>query len=241
MLRDMRTRFFGTAIGHIVSFLWPLTHILILLGIYTAMGRNAPYGDSVIVFSTTALIPFMTFNYTSRLMVLTGLWNKPLLSFPVVKPLDLFIARALLETSNSFFVALILLSAEWLYGLDVVPRDMTQASLAFAASALLGVGFGLFNGVVAQLAKLWATAYVLVIILFWVSCGTFFVPDDLPQQLIDIVSWNPLLHDVEWMRSAYYDGYGSHVMDKSYLLWCGFGSIALGLGLERLVRGRILE
>jgi ABC-type polysaccharide/polyol phosphate export permease len=54
------------------------------------------------------------------------------------------------------------------------------------------------------------------------------------------LSFNPVLHAVEWMRSAYYPDYGSLVLDKTYLLYWGIGTVFVGLGLERLLRGRLL-
>ncbi|PZR50261.1 MAG: capsular biosynthesis protein, partial [Stutzerimonas stutzeri] len=63
MLRDMRTRFFNHGLGFLVVSLWPLAHMVILLLIYTLMGRTAPFGDSLPVFFATGLIPTLTFMY----------------------------------------------------------------------------------------------------------------------------------------------------------------------------------
>ncbi len=45
---------------------------------------------------------------------------------------------------------------------------------------------------------------------------------------------------VEWMRSAYYDGYGAIVLDKTYLIAFALVTLFFGLALERLVRGKLL-
>ncbi|WP_236776042.1 hypothetical protein [Agrobacterium tumefaciens] len=50
ILRDMRSRFFNHGLGFLLVSLWPLAHMLILLTIYTVMGRKTPYGDSLNVF-----------------------------------------------------------------------------------------------------------------------------------------------------------------------------------------------
>ena len=67
-----------------------------------------------------------------------------------------------------------------------------------------------------------------------------FVPDALPEIARYYLSFNPVLHAIEWMRSAYYPDYGSLVLDKTYLLYWGIGAVFVGLGLERLLRGRLL-
>jgi capsular polysaccharide transport system permease protein len=45
---------------------------------------------------------------------------------------------------------------------------------------------------------------------------------------------------VEWTRSAYYDGYGSIVLDRSYVIGYALVAIFLGLLLERAMRGHLL-
>jgi capsular polysaccharide transport system permease protein len=56
MLRDVRTRFFGSALGFLIAIGWPLSHIFILLVINTAVGKAAPYGDSAALCRTAASI-----------------------------------------------------------------------------------------------------------------------------------------------------------------------------------------
>ena len=55
------------------------------------------------------------------------------------------------------------------------------------------------------------------------------------------LSFNPIVHGVEWMRSAYYEGYSGAFLDKSYIIWFALSSLAVGLSLERVVRGRLLQ
>jgi capsular polysaccharide transport system permease protein len=241
MLRDLRARFFGHGLGYLVQIAWPITHVGILLVLYTALGRAAPYGSSVMVFLATGLIPFMTFSYMSRFTQFAMVMNRPLLGFPAVKVLDILLAHGLLEIlaaslMTAFFVALL-----WVAGVDVVPRDIVQAAYALGASMLLGFGFGVINGIISLALPYWTTGYAFVIIILWVTSGILFVPDALPEEFQRIIALNPILHGVEWMRSAYYDGYGSRVLDKGYILAWGFGSLVLGLLAERYARGRLLQ
>jgi capsular polysaccharide transport system permease protein len=45
---------------------------------------------------------------------------------------------------------------------------------------------------------------------------------------------------IEWMRSAYYEGYGGLVLDRGYVIGYAVVTIFLGLLLERTIRGHIL-
>jgi capsular polysaccharide transport system permease protein len=240
MLRNIRTRFLGNGLGYLIAIAWPLSHILIVVAIFTFTGRSAPYGDSVALFIATGTLPFMTFSYLSRFMMLSMMSTRPLLAFPEVKILDVLLASALLETLAACCVTIVLIVLAWFAGIDVMPKDVVQAALAFGAALLLGLGFGVLNGIIAFAIPFWFTGYSLVIIALWASAGIFFVPDALPDVLRNVLAYHPVLQVIEWMRSAYYEGYGDLVLDRHYIIGVGIGTVFLGLLLERAVRGHLL-
>jgi capsular polysaccharide transport system permease protein len=239
MLRDIKTRFFGSEFGFLIAVAWPLSHILILLLINTGLGRVAPYGDSPALWFATGIIPFMAFNYMSRFIMMGIVLNRPLLSFPVVKITDILFARAIVEILSAGLVVIIVLSIFWIMGIDFVPASIAQASLALLAMMLLGLGFGIVNGIIAAAIPFWLTGYALTMILFWISSGILFVPDALPEAFRFPLSYLPYLQGVEWVRSAYYEGYGSNILDKSYVVTFGAVTFFIGLLFERLVRGKL--
>lgn len=237
MLRNVRTRFFGHGLGYLVAISWPLVHISIIILLYSYMGRLAPYGESSIVFFATGTIPFMIFSYLSRFMMLSVMATKPLLAFPDVKVIDVLISGAVLEVLSSFTVVIILIACASLLDINFWPRDIVEAYSALGASIMLGIGFGILNGVIALALPLWSTVYVLLTILLWVTSGVVFVTSSLPESLRNIASYYPTLLIVEWSRSAYYDGYGDQILDKYYVIYFALTLIFIGLLLERVVRG----
>ncbi len=240
MLRDVRTRFFGHGLGFLLAIAWPLAHILILLAIYSAVGRAAPFGDSAALFFATGLAPFMTFSYMSRFVMYATLFNRPLLAFPAVKITDLLFASAILEALGACCMVIMLASLLALSGVDVTPNDPVEAALAFGVAVLLGLGYGFINGILAMVWPTWSTAYTLLTIVMYICAGVLFVPDALPEQLRAIIMINPAIHLVEWMRSAYYEGYGTLVLNKPYVLFCALSSLFCGLVIERTFRGPLL-
>ncbi len=106
---------------------------------------------------------------------------------------------------------------------------------------LLGLGFGVLNAIIAAAVPFWVTGYALCMMLFWLTSGILFVPDALPEVARTPLSYLPWLQGVEWMRSAYYDGYGNGILDKSYLTIFSAVTLCLGLVLERLVRGKLRQ
>jgi capsular polysaccharide transport system permease protein len=241
MLRDVRTRFFGSALGMVIAIGWPLSNIFIVLAIYTAMGRAAPYGESAALWFSTGLVPFMAFQYMARFITLGLVMNRPMLGFPVVKVMDVLLARGLVEVLNAGVVTIAAMLVLAAMGVSFMPDDPVQAVYAMCASILLGLGFGIFNGAIAGMLPFWAIGYGLFGIVMWAASGVAISPEGLPETARYWLSFNPALQGVVWMRSAYYEGYGEEILDKSYMLSFALGSLFLGLLIERLARGRILQ
>lgn len=241
MMRDMRTRFFNHGLGFLFVSLWPLAHMLILLAIYAVLGRAAPFGDSLPVFFATGLLPTLTLMYVSRFMCLSVILNKPMLAFPVVKVLDILLARAILEILAAFVTLFLVFGILLLLGADPFPRDPIQALYAYLSVLLLALGLGTMAGVIATLFRFFATIYALSLIPIYILSGTLFVASSLPTALAYPLSFSPLIHAVEWMRTAYYEGYPAQLLDKQYLVLWGLTTLCLGLVMERLSRRLMLE
>ncbi|MCY0096389.1 ABC transporter permease [Hoeflea ulvae] len=241
ILRDVRSRYFNHGLGFLIVSIWPLVHMLTLLAIYKFIGRQAPYGDSLNVFFATGLIPTLSFMYVSRFMSLSLLLNRPMLAFPVVTVVDIMAARAFLEITAAVLTLCFLFSILLFLGDNPFPADPHQAAYAYLASLLLAVGVGSIAGVIVMFMPFFATVYALTMIFVYVLSGILFVPSSLPEPIAYALSWNPVLHLVEWMRTAYYLGYSDKYLDKTYVLGFGMTSLCLGLLMERVFRLRMLE
>ena len=240
MLRDIKTRFGGSELGFLLAIAWPLTHILVLLVMNSALARVSPYGEDPAVWYATGVIPFMAFSYMSRFIGIGILMNRNLLTFPVVKVTDVLFARAIVEVLSAGLVILILFTGFWAMGIDFMPRDVPQASLALLSMMFLGLGVGVVVGIITAAWPMFITVYFISMIIFWISSGILFVPDALPEAARTALSYLPWVQGVEWMRSAYYDGYGSSILDKPYLVSFDAVTLFLGLAIERFARGKLL-
>jgi capsular polysaccharide transport system permease protein len=241
MLRGIRSRFFSHGLGYLIAIAWPVTHILILVFIFSAAGRAPPFGDSPVLFVATGAVPFIVFSYLARFMMIGVINFKPLLSLPEVKLVDILIASAALETLSVCAVTIIMIILGVAFDIQVRPNDMAEAFFAIMAAVLLGLGMGFLNSAILMLTPMWMTGYTLINICMWAASGVMFVPDHIPEPYRTWLSYNPVLQCVEWMRSAYYDGYGHDLLDKPYTIGWGVGTLFLGLLLERVIRGYALS
>ena len=127
MLRDIKTRFGGNPANYVIAIGWPIGHIVLLLVVYSAAGRAAPYGSSATQFFATGVMPFITFNYCARFSMFALLLNSPLMGFPIVKMLDIVLARIFLEIISSLSVVLIVTLGLLAIGVDAIPQDPATA------------------------------------------------------------------------------------------------------------------
>ncbi len=241
VLHDIKSRFFGNGLGYLVTMLWPVTHMAVVMGMMIFTRRTQPYGSSMTLYAATGVVPFITFSYISRFTVMGVMTNKSYLSYPIVKPLDIMMARIFLEMVSASFICggtLLIMSVA---GIDVQPQSTSQAGIAVLSAVFLGIGMGVFNSVITMMLPIWNIAYVLMIIIMWATCGVALNPEELPFAIGYFFSFNPLLHCVDWMRMAYYPGFPARLFSPTYLLTFAAANLCLGLVIEKVFREVVIR
>ncbi|KQY79127.1 hypothetical protein ASD52_04765 [Ensifer sp. Root142] len=241
ILRDIRSRYFNHGLGFLMVPLMPVAHIVMLLVWYKTMNRAAAYGDDLVLFFATGLIPSLTACYVSRYMSVSVLANKNMLGFPAVHLLDIILARSLLEIFGMLLSVAFLLIIIVSLGTDPFPGDTANAGLAMVSAILIGVGVGINVSVITAIYPFFATIYALFTALIYITSGGPIFLHTYPEQVINIATYNPVFHAVEWMRSSYYTGYSTQYLSKGYVIGWGIGSVALGLLMERLLRPQVMN
>ena len=95
MLREARTRYGRTKIGYLWAVLEPSLHTAAFCVMYSCMGRVAPLGGGLPAFLVTGMSTY--FGFIRIMDRVDGAYasNAALLSFPVVKIMDVFVGRDL--------------------------------------------------------------------------------------------------------------------------------------------------
>jgi capsular polysaccharide transport system permease protein len=241
ILHEIRVRGSQSRFDFLLVLAEPAGQMTIMMVIFTAMRRAPDFGTSLMLFMGTGIIPYFLFTHVSA-RTMGAVRNVLIIrSTPLIQPLDMFVARAIIEVLTMTIVAALFLT--FLAGTGVkgaYPLYPLKAFEAFAATILLGVGVGLVNGVIGGLFRTYSVIYgVLVRSLIFMS-AVFYVPDFLVPQIRDVISWNPLIHGVQWFRTGFYFNYPTLVLDRSYLLEWGAGTLLLGLILERIFRKKLM-
>jgi capsular polysaccharide transport system permease protein len=104
----------------------------------------------------------------------------------------------------------------------------------YIAAILLGIGIGTINVGIIAFFPGWLMGYALFSIILYITSGVMFLPSMLPDVIYQVLRYNPIVQIIEWVRLAYEPQVGVQV-DYIYVLLWAFGSLTLGLLLERQV------
>jgi capsular polysaccharide transport system permease protein len=238
----MRTRFGRTFFGYVFMVALPLSHLLFLMIMFLFVrAQLALMGTDAAVFWATGLLPYILCLYPSRMIMVCLAQNRPLMYFPIVKSFDIILARGLLEVCTAFWVTLIFGSILLLFRVDILPIHTFEALSAVLGTVFLGFSLGWIAAVMYKLTHTWVIVNVLLLLAMYLTAGIFFLPASLPLAAQNVIWFNPLLHAVEWLRSAYYEGYGDGLLSRQYLFLSSTVLLFIGVLLERLARGKLLQ
>ena len=236
ILRETRTTFGSSQLGYLWAILNPTLGITVLVFIFTTIGREPPFGQSLALFFATGLLAFEWYRKLSSSLMMVFDSNRGLLSYPLVQAIDAVIARYALISATYLLVIVLCFSTLMMLALAESPAHLEQILLAFTITSVLGLGIGLVNAVIYSLFKTWKHIESIIGRPLFFMSGIFYIPRDFPKEIVDILAWNPVLHCVEWVREGYYPNYTSFVLDEFYLICWALGTILVGLAGERLYR-----
>jgi len=236
ILRETRAAFGTSQFGYLWAIAAPAASVSLLVFLFAAIDRKAPYGESLALFFATGILILSFFRKLSGTLMGAFDANRALLTYPLVKPTDALLARLLLTSATYMMIMGLFFGGLVLFGLDRPPAHYGPVAWAFLSTAALGFGFGTLNAVIVSLLPNWThVEKVLTRPLIFVS-GVFYVPSRLPPEAREILQWNPVLHLIEWFREGFYPSYNSQILDPAYPLSVALLLILLGLAGERLFR-----
>jgi capsular polysaccharide transport system permease protein len=236
LLRETKTRFGATQLGYVWALAQPLMWIGMFALIYSLVGRLVPPGMSIIAFITTGIVPFQLFRETASRSVSAIDANKGLLFYPQVRPLDLVVARAVLEAATHVVVMAILMGGLALWEGEPRVDSWLQTLAGFALASALGVSLGLvFSGLSVYNSAVDRLFPSLIRIFFWTS-ALFHPIETVPQGAQKVLLLNPVTHAIELVRDGWFQGYTARHADPWYPVAWVLILLFFGLSLERVAR-----
>ena len=236
-LREMKGRHGRSRLGYLWQFLKTGLGIGVFIIIRGAMGAGG--GHAALPFPimlVLGFIPWFIFDGTLTKTVEAVATNNALLTFPQVKPLDLFFSSALVTWFTEIIILFFYLSLFYILGY----RIHLYAPMIFFG-ALLGLclfsfGLGLVLGAINAYFPVVEKLLPAIMRVLFLTSGVFFSPMQLGSHYSRYLFMNPVTNFIETMRHAFVYPELSHYINLDIILWPTFILLALGLLLERHAR-----
>lgn len=240
LMREILTRYGRHNIGFLWLFVEPMLFTLGVTALWTA--TQAVHGSDlpIVAFAITGYSSVLLWRSMPFRCIGAMEPNLSLLYHRNVRPLDIYIARLLLEACGATmsFVLLVLFFA-FIGWLDY-PEDVLQVAGGWLMLAWFGSSLALFLGPLSETSetveKLW---HPLSYLLFPLS-GAAFLVDVLPSGAQTVVLFLPMVHGVEYLREGYFGSEIRAHYEMTYMAFCNLALMIFGLAQERKVSGTLV-
>lgn len=235
-MREAISRTMSDRMGWFWMIAEPAAFTLIMITI-----RGHIRGDRLI--PGAEFIPWMIVGLMGFFMIREGMMrglgaidaNKGLFAYRQVQPVDPVLVRNFLEGMLRTFVFMIFIVGGLLLGVDLMPDKAIQAAFFWFLLWCLGLGLGLTVSVLGTLVPEVARVIRMASMPLLILSGVIFPLNNLPHYLLKYLMYNPIVHGLELLREAFFDGYQVVYGTSITYLW-GFNLTILSLGLLLHVR-----
>lgn len=233
MLREMVTTYGRSPGGYIWAVLEPVAAIALLSLAFSQVFHAPALGTNFPLFYATGYLPFMMFNDVANKVATAIRFSKPLLAYPAVTILDAILARFLLNLLTHVMVVFIVIA-----GLELIYETNTILTLphiiaSLAMAAILALGIGTLNCYLMAAFPVWERVWQIATRPLFLISGIFFLFEDLPQNIQNLLWFNPLIHIIGEMRRGFYATYDATYTSAIYVAAVGLLALLMGLVLLR--------
>lgn len=235
LLREVQSRFGRTRGGFIWALLEPITHVVVPVILFGFVFERTVPGVEYPVFLLYGLLPFLLFKNIC-LQTMDGVQaNVGLLSYRQVHLLDVFVARALSNVAVEMMLFSIVFAGLALLGYDVLPERPVELFIVLVITVCMGLGVGMLF---AALCGFVPDARPVVRVMFapmYLISGVMYPVSRFPSGIVGWLTWNPLLHLVDYARLNAFAHYRPiQALDILFAVAVAVVTLWCGLALYRL-------
>lgn len=241
LLREMETSYGRSPGGYIWALLEPLGGILLISMGFALVIHHPPLGSSFLLFYATGYMVFTLYQSVSTSVARSIAFSRALLSYPAVSWFDAVVARLVLNSITSLVVTFVTFSVILFVLGDTVSIRPMPLIEAMTLAILLGTGVGLMNCFLIGMFPVWALVWSILTRPLFIASGVILLYENLTDQVQRILWWNPLLHVISIMRTAFYPSYQPEDLAVPYVVGVSLTLALIGLFLLRRWNREILE
>lgn len=231
VLREMSTTFGRSPGGYLWAVIEPLAVISLLSFAFSLAFQAPSLGNSFPLFYATGYLPYMLFHDVSSKTAQAIRFSRPLLNFNAVTWMDVLLARFALNTFTHVVVGAFVLTAMLCLFETRAAPDLPIVLRSTAMAAFLALAVGILNAFLFLAMPIWERVWTIVTRPLFIVSGVFFLFEDLPSDIRDILWFNPVFHITGDMRRAFYVPYDASYVSAPFVFGLGFGLLCIALVL----------
>jgi ABC-type polysaccharide/polyol phosphate export permease len=233
LIREMLTRYGRNNIGFLWLFVEPMLFTMVITVIWTAM-RSVHGSDlPIVAFALTGYSSLLMWRNMPSRCIRAINSNRPLLFHRLVRTLDVYVARLLLEfvgTSASFVLLGITF---WAFDWLLPPEDALQVLGGWLLLGWFGAGLALVLGALSERSELVDRIWPPMSYLLFPFSGAAFLAESLPERFREILLYLPMLNCTEFIREGYFGSKMTAHYDVGYVAIFNLILTFVGIGLVR--------
>ena len=244
VFKELSTRL-GTSnliIGIFGIFVEPLGIILILLLIRIILRERSASDINIVFFVIAGVIPFYAFKDIAVRSLKSMKQNEPILIYKPVQPAGIVVARSIVELGiYSTLYALIsvgvmIASEEWLI------NDFPLLLFVYLLLFIFSLGIGLLAIVAGHLYPFVNKIVPFLMRPLLFVSGVFVSLSSVPQNIRQVLAFNPILQSIEISRHAISESYVlDDLISLNYLLSVSFVVISFGIIVSIISKKRMMK
>lgn len=213
--REIQSRYTGDVLGYGWAYVTPLAWIGLIYLIFNILGRSSPIDTDLGSFIISGVMPYLAFRYQVNALLRVKASYRHLLILPGLSLRTIYFSIAALEFCNALLIHLMLLGINFAISGAFEIHQIFLWLFGFALASFSGAALG--YAVSANSARADSASRIMSVVLrplFYIT-PIFYIASELPEDIIWVIAWNPLLHAIELLRQGAFYSYQSH----AFTLW----------------------
>jgi capsular polysaccharide transport system permease protein len=218
IIRESLTRYGRHNIGFLWLFGEPMLFTLGITTVATLAGWHKGDGINVTEFMITGYSTILLWRNMPNRCVMALPPNYDLLFHRQVKPLDIFVARCILEGAGATISFFVLAGVFHSIGMIRAPYDILKAASAWFLLMWYAFSISLLVGAISERTELVEKIWHIILYLMIPLSGSFVMMQSLPPGARSLMLWVPTVSCAELLREGYFGPVVTSYYDVSYVV-----------------------
>jgi len=239
MMRELHTRFGRHGLGFLLIIGEPILFCAGVAIVWSAIRPAHDHGLTTTAIVITGYVPLTMWRHCMGRAVLAFEANGSLLFHKQVTPLDIILARVILEVMGTLGAGLLVAGVAVVLGFMDPPKNYGLLYAGIFFQILFSLATDLIVAPLTQRSELFEKSISIISYLSLPLSGAFMMVDWIPPHYRWMLLLSPSVDSIEMIRAGQF-GHTAHAhYDIAYSIWINFLLILVGISLTLRVKKHI--